>query len=321
VAAVVPEASIRPNADYDAASAFVTLQDWGSAEQVLEGFRARNPQSSLQADADKKLALAYQKDGKPAAAAAAYARIAQRDTESEDTRREAAWLSATLYQDAQQAPDAIEAYQAYVKAYPQPLDRGIEARQRLALLSAGDVTRHLYWLGEIVAADTAAGAARSDASKLAAAQAQLELGRVAAASAHDIALEAPLAASLARRKTAVEGAIAALDAAAGYDYADVTTAAAFEIGTVYRDFARALLDSARPPKLSGDELEQYQLLLEEQADPLEQKAIAAHRANLQRFGQGVWNDWIQKSAAQLAELAPAQYGKLEQHEDAYEALR
>ena len=321
VGQVTPEASIRPNADYDAAAAFITLQDWAAAEQSLESFRARNPQSELLGDADKKLALAYEKDGKPGPAAEVYGRLAQRQTESQDNRREAAWLSATLYDQAQQPQPALEAYQAYVRAYAEPLDRGIQARQRLAVLSSGDDTRHEYWLRDIVGADGAAGAGRTDSSKLAAAQAQLELGRIDAAKARDIALDAPLAANLARRKQAVEGAITSLDAAAGYGYADVTTAATYEVGTVYRDFSVALLGSERPAKLKAEELEQYQLLLEEQADPIEQKAIAAHRANLQRFGQGVWNDWIQKSAAQLAELAPAQYGKNEQHEDTYEALR
>jgi len=321
VGQITPDASIRPNADYDAASAYVVVQDWGAAEATLESFRARNPQSTLLGDADKKLALAYQKDNKPGPAAEVYARLAQRSGESEDNRREAAWLSATLYDQAQQPQLAAGAYESYIKSYAQPLDRGIDARQRLALLSAGDNTRHLYWLHDIIAADGAAGAGRSDRSKLAAAQAQLELGRIDAANARGVALNAPLAANLSRRKQATESAIATLNAAAGYGYADITTAATYEIGSVYRDFGQALMDSERPAKLKGDELEQYNLLLEEQADPFEQKAIEAHRANLQRLGQGVWNDWIQKSATQLVELAPAQYGKNEQHEDAYEALR
>ncbi|HWY23790.1 MAG TPA: outer membrane protein assembly factor BamD, partial [Nevskia sp.] len=321
VGQVVPEASSRSGADYDAASAWFAAQDWHAAQAALEDFRTRNPQSPLLADADKKLALAYQKDNKPAAAAEVYARLAQRPAESADTRREAAWLAASLNDQAQRMPQALEAYQSYLKAWPLPLDRGIEARQRLAAMSANDSTRHLYWLHELVAADSMAGAQRSEGSKLAAAQAQLELGRVDAAAARGLELKAPLAASLARRKQATETAIASLNSAAAYGYADVTTAATYEIGAVYHDFGQALLASERPARLKGEELEQYQLLLEEQADPIEQKAIEAHRANLQRFGQGLWNDWIQKSATQLAELAPARYGKNEQREDRYEALR
>jgi outer membrane protein assembly factor BamD (BamD/ComL family) len=321
VGQVVPEAGIRANADYDAASAWFEAQDWRNAQAALEAFRGRNPSSPLLADADKKLALAYQKDAKPGQAAEVYARLAQRPGETADTRREAAWLAATLNDQAQRQPQAMDAYQSYLKAWPESLDRGIEARQRLAAYSANDSVRHQYWLHDIVAADGAAGAQRSESSKLAAAQAQLELGRIDAATARGLELRAPLAASLGRRKQASEAAIASLGSAAAYGYADISTAATYEIGAVYEDFGQAVLHSEPPSKIGGEELEQYQLLLEEQADPLEQKAIEAHRANLTRFGQGIWNEWIQKSATQLAALAPARYGKNEQREDRYEALR
>jgi cellulose synthase operon protein C len=319
VGQVTPDASIRANADYDAASAWFAAQDWKSAEASLEAFRSRNPSSPLLGDADKKLALAYQKNGQPGAAAAIYARLAQASADNADSRRDAAWLAATLYEQAQQTQQAADAYQSYLKAWPQPLDRGIEARQHLAALNR-DEAGHRRWLQEIVQADAAAGAARTEHSKLAAAQAQLELGRVDAAAARGLALNAPLARSLAARKQATENAIGALDRAAGYGYAEVTTAATYEIGAAYRDFGRALLDSERPGNLKGDALEQYNLLLEEQADPFEQKAIEAHRANLQRVGQGVWNDWVQRSALQLAELAPAIYGKREQQDNSYDSL-
>ena len=41
---------------------------------------------------------------------------------------------------------------------------------------------------------------------------------------------------------------------------------------------------------------------------------------LRRIGQGIYDEWIAKSAAQLAVLAPAQYAKREQGQDRYESL-
>ena len=321
VGQVTPDASIRPGADYDAASAYYSLQDWPAAEQMLEGFRARFPTNTLVADADKKLATAYEKDNKPAQAAAVYQRIAQRPSENPDTRRESAWLAATLYDRAGAPQQTAGAYESYVKAYPQPLDRATQARTRLAELSAANPTQHTYWLNQMIAADSMAGAARSDDSKLAAAKASLELARGAAQQARLIPITLPIAKTLPVRKKATEAAVDALNRAAAYGIADTTTAATYEIGNVYRDFSRALLNSERPPKLKADELEQYNLLLEEQAEPFDEQAIKAHEANLQRVPQGLWNDSIRKSVDALAELAPAQYGKREQHEDLYETLR
>ena len=324
VGTVTPDAKLRANADYDAATAFIDLQDWSSAQRALESIRASAPDSALLGDVDKKLALAYQKDGKSAASAAVYARIAQRGNESGDTRREAAWLAAQLYDGAGNNAAAAQAYSQYVASFSDPLDRSLQARRRLADIARttqNDDAGYSRWLHELVAVENAAGAARTDSSRMLAAKASLDLGRVDAQTARAMALSAPLEKSLARRKAATEAAIASLGRAADYRYAEIRTAAEYEIGAVYRDFAEAIVASQRPGNLQGEALEQYNLLLQEQALAFEDKSIAAHSANLQSLRQGVWNEWIHRSADQLAQLSPAQYGKHEQHDERYGALR
>jgi len=322
VGRAAPEAAIRATADYDAAAAWMSLQDWPQAQAALEGFRTRYPQQALIPEADRKLALAYQKGGKPALAAEVYARIAQRPAETPALRRDAAWLAAELYDQARMDAAGRLAYERYVAAWPQPLEPALRARRRLADLAqaAGDSAGHARWLRELVAAEGSGGAARTPGSKLLAAQASLELGRLDAAAARALSLRQPVARSLAQRKALTDTAIAALDRAAAYGYAEVTTAATYDLGTVYRDLGRALLASERPRELQGEALEQYELLLEEQAYPFEEKAIRAHEANLQRLRQGLWNDSIRRSTRALAELAPARYGKQDQREINYDAL-
>ena len=65
----------------------------------------------------------------PAQAAAAYQRVSQRAAEAPDTRRESAWLAATLYDQAQQPAQAGAAYDypqgteyAQPSDYPAPPD-------------------------------------------------------------------------------------------------------------------------------------------------------------------------------------------------------
>ncbi|HSW13146.1 MAG TPA: tetratricopeptide repeat protein [Solimonas sp.] len=322
VGRAAPEAGIRATADYDAAAAWMALQDWPQAQAALESFRARWSQHPLIPEADRKLALAYHKGARPALAAEAYARIAQRATEPADLRRDAAWLSAELYDQARLDAASRAAYERYVAAWPQPLEPALRARRRLADLAreAGDGTRQGHWLREIVAAENSGAAARNPQSKLLAAQASLELGRLDAAAARALPLRLPVAKSLAQRKALTETAIAALDRAAAAGFAEITTAATYDLGSVYRDLGRAMLNSERPRELRGEALEQYELLLEEQAYPFEEKAIRAHEANLQRLRQGLWNEWIRRSSRALAELVPARYGKQDQREVNYEAL-
>ena len=323
VGKVAPQAAIRVNADYDAASAYFALKNWAAAETTLEDFRARYPQHAMIADVDKRLAAAYEKDNKPRQAADAYTRIARRPSEAVETRSEAAWAAATLYDGSKQAALSSQAYEFYLTTFATPLDRGMQARRRLADIARDDLhdtARYERYLNEIVIADRAAGSARNDASKLMAAQANLEIGRGLAIKARQMPLSAPIEKSLVQRKTATETAIASLVSASNYGFADVTTAATFELGTVYRDFGRAIMDSSRPANLRGEALEQYQLLLEEQANPFEEKAIEAYEANLGRMRQGLWNDWIRRSAGALVELAPAKYGKNDQRESIYDSL-
>ncbi|MDP3857416.1 MAG: tetratricopeptide repeat protein [Stagnimonas sp.] len=325
VGQVTPQASIRSTADYDAAAALIGLQEWGNAAVVLEGLRNRNSGGAwaLETDVDKKLALIYVKDGKPVEAAAAYRRIAARVTEPPEVRRDAGWQAAKLFDDAKRPADAIRAYEFYVGAFPSPLEPATEARRRLADLyrAKPDPYRYLFWLRELVAADDHAGRDRTERTRFLAAQAALDIGRISAQDAARIRLSLPVERSLPLRKDAVEAAIQALEKAAGYGYAEFTTSATYELGSVYQSFAKALMDSERPRSLSGEELEQYNLLLEEQALPFEEKAIQSHEINLKRVGQGLWDPAIAGSVGALGSLSPAKYGKRETGADAYESLK
>jgi tetratricopeptide (TPR) repeat protein len=322
VGTVVPDATIRAAADYDAAAAWVQLKDWPNAARSLEAFRSRHPAHARVGDAERQLALVYTEDRKPARSAVVYAQLAQRVTLSPELRRDALWLSANDYRRAGDGRAAAEQFERYANTWPQPLDQAQEARRSLAeLAKPRDRARYLYWLQAIVDADGPALAKGADTpARRIAAQASLELGQAAAARAGLLALNLPLEASLAQRRIAIEAALRQLDRAALYGYAEVTTAATHERASIWRDFGRAIVRSARPDGLSDEALEQYQLLLEEQANAFDEKAMQAYEANLAYLRQGVWNDWVRKSSLALSELAPARYGKNVRLEDRYEAI-
>jgi hypothetical protein len=89
----------------------------------------------------------------------------------------------------------------------------------------------------------------------------------------------------------------------------VTTAATFEMGELYRRLGADLIKSERPADLDAEELEQYDLLLEEQAFPFEEKAAEVHELNARHAAEGVYDEWVRKSYAVLAEVQPARFGK------------
>jgi tetratricopeptide (TPR) repeat protein len=68
------------------------------------------------------------------------------------------------------------------------------------------------------------------------------------------------------------------------------------------------------------ELEQYELAIEEQAYPFEEKAIVVHESNLKLISRGVYNVWIEKSLQKLAKFMPARYDKPEETSDIISSL-
>jgi tetratricopeptide (TPR) repeat protein len=313
VASVAPSSPTRIAAEFDAATLLMGASAWAEAAAVLERFRRDHPGDALQPEATRKLAVAYLEGGRKRDAAVEFQRIADTAAEPADVRLAARWQSAELYEDAGDVGAARRAYAAYVAEFPAPYAPAVEARYQLAHLArvAGDARDRERWLGELVAADAAAGAARTDRSRYLAAQASLELARPLDATARAIRLVVPLDSSLRSRKQALEAALAAYGRAADYAIASVTTAAGYAMADLYRDFGRALLESERPRNLTAEELEQYDLLLEEQAFPFEEKAIAIHERNARRAAEGVYDEWVRKSYAELAQLQPGRYARAE----------
>ena len=322
VSALAPTSKVRANADFDAAALLIKDKQWDRAIVVLVGFRRNFPQSPLQADVTRNLAVAYTESNQPGQAAAEFEQIAQTPGEPPDVQREATLQAADLYDKAANTTKSRTMLEAFVKHFPQPLNPAMEARNKLGLIAAkaGDTGARDYWLKDIIAADRAAGAARTDRSRALAAKATLTLAIPAREEFRRIKLVVPLKKSLAAKRKAMEAALKAYEQAVDYQVADVTTAATFESAELYRQLGKDLMSSERPKNLSKDELEQYDVLLEEQAFPFEEKAIKLHEVNVARAKDGTDDEWVQKSFGALAQLNPGRYGKVEIGEQQVESI-
>jgi outer membrane protein assembly factor BamD (BamD/ComL family) len=312
---VAPGSSVTAIAEYDAAAALITLKDWRNAVNVLEDFRRQYPDHPLQRDVPEKLAAAYLEGGQWSQAAALFEEIADRREDSR-LRQEALWQAAELYEKAERKDAAARVYQHYVSLPPNSFERATEARFRLASIfeTMGQSTQYYYWLSQIVdAADRNQRGATARTQYLAA-KAGFLLGEHAYQEFSDVRLVIPLQQSLKAKKQRMEIALKAYKRAADYGVAEFTTAATFRIAEVYNRLSRDLLASERPQGLSPLELEQYNVLLEEQAFPFEEKATAIHETNVHRVVNGVYDEWVKKSFEQLGKLRPVRYAKAEKSE-------
>jgi Tetratricopeptide repeat len=317
----VPDSPIRATAEYDAAAALIQAGDWTRAAPVLEDFRANFPEHELAANATASLAVAYVETGQDLRAAHEFEEIAA----SGDTlgiRREALWRAGELYQSGVDPASATAVLARYVDQYPEPFSQAIEARQQLVELAVarGDDRERTRWLESLVAADAGAGSERTDRSLYLAAHAQLELAEPARRAFEVSRLVVPLDQSLKLKRERMEVALAAYRKAAEYGVPEVTTAATFQLAELYHGLSRDLYDSERPPELTELELDQYAILLEEQAFPFEEEAIDLHEVNAARTADGLYDEWVAQSLTELAELVPGRYAKPEKGERVVTAI-
>jgi tetratricopeptide (TPR) repeat protein len=320
LSALPPGSAVRASAQYDAAAALIGLKDWEAAARALEDFRRQQPGHALQAEVAPKLALVYLELDRPAQAAAEFERVAAQSGQAELVRA-ALWQAAELRHKVAQgaaprsAPlaTATKAFERYLQQYPQPLEPAIEARWKLAALSRQDhqAARALAWTKEVQQADLAAGDARTARTRTLGGEATLALAEPVLEAYRKVALVEPLQRQLKLKKAKMEEVLRTYAAAAEVGVAGVTTAATFHTAALYQDFGRALIGSARPKKLSKAEVEQYNVMLEEQAFPFEERAIELHEANARRAGAGLYDEWVQASFAALAQLKPVRWGKAE----------
>ena len=319
--AALPVASAtRASALVDAAAALIGLKDWDAAARTLEDFRRQHPGHPLQADVAPKLALAYLELGRNTQAAAEFEKVAATTADAE-LARGARWQAAELHHKsaAQAAPkspalaSAIKGWERYLQAHPQPLDSAVQARWHLAALTQqdGQAARSLSWMRAVQQADVDAGAARTARTRTLGGQATLALAEPVLQAYKAVPLIEPLQKQLKLKKSRLDEVLKAYAAAADAGVAEVTTAATFHTAALYQDFGKSLIGSQRPRKLSKMELEQYNVLLEEQAFPFEEKAIELHETNARRTAQGLYNGWIRNSLAELAAMKPVRYGKTE----------
>lgn len=321
VAKVVPESSIRRNADFDAATYLLQLKQWSRAVKALNAFQRHYPKHPFSKDIPAKLVVAYQALKQWDKAAQQLAYIWRNDTDPL-ARRQALLLSAQLYQKSGKTKAAIDAYRSYAHRYPQPFDNALEASYELSELykKNKDEPKRRYWLKKIIRMDARAGAQRSDRSRYLAAAASMVFADDKRWAFNRIKLKVPLSRSLKRKKTALEAALKAYQLTMDYGVETFATQSTYRIAEIYRRLSEDMMDSERPPGLSALELEQYELLLEEQAYPFEEKSIEIHIANSGRSWQGNYDNWVKASFKILRNLMPARFNKVENRVDISEYI-
>lgn len=310
---VSPGSSINVAAEFDIATSKMAAKDWSSAINELVAFRKKYPNHKLASNVSKNLILAYLETGQSLKAANELDDMVNRSNMSDDEKRAALWQSMELYEKAGTESQVIASMKRYVGTYPAPMEPATEVRQKLADIyrKKGMKEDHRYWLNEIVRRDKANKDESTQRTQYLAAKAAFALAEPTIESFRQVKLVEPLKVNLQRKKQKMQEAVDAYTAAADYGIAEVTTASVYWLAEIYNEFGKELMGSERPAGLSGEELEQYDILLEEQAYPFEEKSINIHETNVSRIAEGAYDEWVKKSFDKLKSLSPVRYAKAE----------
>jgi len=312
VKTVSAEVGLVANAEFDAASALIGLRDWAKAAVVLESFRRANPSHKLQPEVTKKLAVVYLENGDTGKASLEFEKVSYLPADRA-YQVEALWQAAELSEQLSDNRRAKKIYENFVKRFPLPLERAIEALQRLVELNERDEKLVLatQWRVKLVNADAKGGNQRTERTRYLAAKASFALAEPVFDNYRKARLTVPLKKSLKSKRKLMDKALKSYGRAASYKVPEVLTASTYRIAEIYQDLGLAIFNSERPKKLNEEELEQYDLLLEETAYPFEEKAIEFHEINVSRFADGLYGVWVWKSLEQLKEFLPVRYNKTE----------
>jgi tetratricopeptide (TPR) repeat protein len=313
VGRAAPDSTIRTTAEYDGAAALIQLQDWEAAATVLEEFRSDFPDNTLQPEVTRKLAFVYRENNRLSLAANEYERI-ERESTDDEIRRDALLVAVQLHEQDGNTARVLEVCRRYVDYFPEPVELNLETRGKIAgiLKARSDRGAYLEELEKIVAIDASARSAQTPRTRYLAAQAALVLARNDFDAFVAVKLVKPLEDNLSLKRDLMKTATEEFGRLVDYEIGEVTAAATFYLAEIYSHFSIALMASERPEGLSPLEREQYDLAIEEEAYPFEERAIEVHESNLKLISRGVYNEWIDKSLQRLAESVPARYDKPEE---------
>ncbi|MBV1906701.1 MAG: tetratricopeptide repeat protein [Pseudomonadales bacterium] len=302
---------------HDAILVYEKQGAWDLASGQLERFRDLYPRHELSKDIPKRLASLFEKSERWTDAANEFLLLAQSDPDPE-VRRTSKYRAGELFLLTEDRVSAIQHFKDYAHKYMQPKALRLEAMHQIDQLYqlAGEPDKRRFWLNKKIQLQASLGAA-DDAALLSrattlAAEAQYVFAIDAREEFVRIEIKQPLKKYLKRKQKSLVKTVAAFEKLAGYQVEGYSTAATYEIAELYTILGSALMDSERPSGLSTLELEQYEILLEEQAYPFEDQAISLHELNQRRSWEGTYDEWVKESFRSLSKLMPGRFAKLEQ---------
>ena len=310
IAQLGPGSEIAALAHYDAIAMMEGAKNPTAVASLLGSFRDLYPNDPRVSEVPGRLASMFEENENYSGAAEEYLKVAALSSDPEQSRQ-AQYLAAELFLKDGDKRTALREFNNYAKAYEKPYDVNMAALDiQDTLLEELGGSRVDLWRRK-VDIHGRSGRKANERMNYLAAEASLQLADINRQEFDSLQLTQPLKSSLKAKQKSLKGTISAYKQVIDYGVGDFVTAASYQIADMYVQLSRSIMDSSRPSGLSALELEQYEILLEEQAFPFEEQAIELHEVNLHRMWKGTNDEWTDRSLASLRVLMPGRFDKNE----------
>lgn len=294
----VPNSDIAPVALLDAGVLFEEASQISRAVNSYQILVIKYPDSRYSFDAANRWGELMEGYKDYAEAAKIYEK-AYSITPDETKKEEMLYRSVLMYDKAGNQEGYNNQYKKFEETFPKSA-RTIELTFKMELYD------------RVIALHKKLGASATIEATEFAAKAQVVLTDSKKASFEEVKLISPLEENMKKKQSLLKEALAGYTASAKYRIGDVTTEAVYKMGEMLELMKEAILDSEKPAELTTEQLEEYDIMLEEQASPFEEKAISTYEGNVRKTTEeGIYNEWSKKSYERLAKLLPARYRRAE----------
>lgn len=319
------QATVDDRIKVDAAwRAAMVIGETPAAIAPLQAFYRDYPSQPQAVGIPERIVLIQEKNEDWQGAAQTYQQIMQRDLKANPSNALAAlWLAAESERKARLAQQQTIAsaaelalYEQYIAQPNADFAQSVEASERIyqaALTRQDQAARLKEQQRQMAFAQRpnrpAALKARLDFMQ---SRALTEQAAPTLRSYQALAITLPLRDSVAKKQAALQNVLKQQQAIVDLNVAEFVTQAQFHIGDSFVGFYQGVLKAPAPAGLNELEIEEYQIAIEEQTQPIKEQALTWHRANLSLLHdpeQPLWDIWIGRSLNALAQLAAGFYDR------------
>jgi tetratricopeptide (TPR) repeat protein len=309
--AEAPKIEIAPDALFNAAICYEKAGETSKAAACYEQIVLHYPSSKHFADALLAPLAHYEKTEQWDRLLVHLDKLYQRDPQSPLAQETCYKLGKRFYKNENYGK-AREVFSLYVAHYPADTSRKLEIAYLEGRMSEAE--------GNKQAAMQAYERFLTIYEKEGASNPSLSVDPLHLATAHfrtldpvyqqymSVRLTEPLKKNLAQKQSLLDRVVSGYMETVKSGAGEFALASAFRVGEAYREFGQSLLDSERPKGLSGEEKSLYEEMLNEQAAPYREKALAAYETTLKRAEEkAVFNEWVLETYSRLSSLDPDRY--------------